>query len=100
LVSPLHGRSGHESGAFLQKQQAEQKSEAEPYREHYTDIGRSLLRGIAKASIALGEESQMVTWRGERPARSHAFPTLDNRYWIKILMSHNPPSHCCHSDLT
>jgi hypothetical protein len=33
----------------------------------------------------------MATWRGERPARRHAFPTLDNSYWIKILMSHEPP---------
>jgi hypothetical protein len=100
LVSPLHDRSGHECGALLQKQQAEQKSEAEPSREHYCDVGRSRLRGIANASIALGEESRTVTWRGERPARSHAFPTQDIRYWIKILMSHNPPSHWCHSELT
>src|SRR5262249_20306139 len=72
----------------------------EPSREHHCDLGRSKVRGNANASIALGAESRMVTWRGERPARGHALPTLDNRCWIKSLISHEPPSHWCDSELT
>src|SRR5262245_54736005 len=91
------------TGTLSQEKQAEQKSEAEPSREHHCDLSRSQLPGNSNGSIAIREESipfGMVNWRGERPARSDGLRSLDSRYWIKGLTSHERPSHWCHAELT